>query len=52
MRDDGPNQKVEAVYCLVGKAVKEARIATIEGQRIIDGTIAPFYDAKTKGGQY
>ena len=35
-------------YCLVDKAMKEARIATIVGQRIIDGTSAPFFDEKTK----
>ena len=39
-------------YCLVDKAMKEARIATIVGQRIIDGTSAPFFDEKKKGGQY
>ena len=34
--------------CLVNKAIKEATIATIVGQRIIDGTSAPFYNDKTR----
>ena len=35
-------------YCLVDKAMKEARIATIVGQRIIDGTSASFYKKETR----
>ena len=34
--------------CLVAKGIKEAKIATIVGQRIINGTSAPLYDEKTK----
>ena len=42
-----PAEKSKQWY-LVNKAIRGARIATIAGQRIINGTIAPFYDNKTK----
>ena len=42
-----PTEKLRQC-CLVNKAIKEGRIATILGRRIIDGTSAPFYDEKTK----
>ena len=50
MRDDNPTKKSRQCY-LVNEETKEAKIATIVGQRIIDGTSAPFYDEK-KRGQY
>ena len=34
--------------CLINKTRRRARIATIVGQRIVDGKSAPFYDERTK----